>query len=233
MLTKEVLIPDQQRLWNEQHATRGVNLEGSSTWKFTPNTSAIEFGSLLNPRSTILEIGSANGRDARYWANQSHDVYAIDFSEVALDQLSLLAIEQGIESLITPILWNISCGSLPLSKLPHEIDGLYARSALHIDNTSVFNFAFNADKLLKPGAVVYIEGKGPNDQKISRSHNLGNGLFIDYKEKGHLRRSWTGGFARKLCDHVGWHILNLQEKYERWNGSSATFMRLSARKSYY
>lgn len=230
--THEIIIPDQIKLWNEQHATRGLKLESSSTYKFTPNTSAVEFESQLNPHSTILEIGSANGRDARFWASQYHEVYALDFSNVALDQLKLFAMEQGIEEFVIPILWDIRCGNLPTHCLPEKVDGLYARSALHVDNTAMFSLAFNADSLLKPGAIIYIEGKGHNDKKIARSQSLGNGLFIDYKEKGHVRRAWTGKFARKLCDTIGWHIMDLQERYERWNGDSATFMRLKAIKQY-
>jgi len=225
-------IPDQRQLWNRQHATRGLALEGSESLKFTPNTSAIEFSQHLNKGSTILEVGSANGRDARYWASLGHNVLAIDFSDVALEQMKELAIEQMVVEMVTPILWDIGRGCFPLTDIPESVDAFYARSALHIDDTTMYKLAFELDHLLVPGGVVFVEGKGPKDAKITRSRAVGCNLVIDEEEEGHLRRVWTCRFARQLCETMRWGILNLQDRQEKWNGVPATFMRLLAQKGY-
>jgi SAM-dependent methyltransferase len=224
--------PDQVSLWDKQHATRGANLEGSEEYKFTPNTSAIEFAKHLKPKSSILEIGSANGRDARYWADNGHNVYAVDFSQVALDQLKYLAMEQGVIEFVSPILHDISHGTLPLAGIPNSIDGFYARSALHIDDTQLYKFAFELNTILKPGAIIFIEGKGPNDKKIARSEPIGKHLVIDHEEEGHVRRVWTCQFSHQLCETMKWDILDLKDRHEKWNGTPATFMRLIAQKGH-
>lgn len=213
-----------------QHASRGVSLECSPDFKFTPNQSAVEFSNLLKPQSAILEVGSANGRDARFWASQGHMVIATDFSEVAMQQLTQIAIEQGISEFITPILWDISQGRLPPSLLTNIVDGFYARSALHIGDTQMYDLAFALDKILKPGGIVFIEGKGPNDEKVARSEKVGRHLAVDNCEGGHLRRVWTCRFSKQLCSTLKWDILDLSDRREKWNGTPATFMRLIARK---
>lgn len=223
---------DQSKLWNDQHATRGLTLECGDEYKFTPNTSAIEFARKLKPSSTILEVGAANGRDARYWAGLGHNVLALDFSEVALEQLKYLAMEQGVCELVTPILWDISHGTLPLAGVPENIDAFYARSALHVDDTQLYKLSFELNTVLKDGAIIFIEGKGPNDKKIARSEQIGHHLAIDNEEGGHLRRIWTCQFAKQLCATMKWDILGIQDRVEKWNGTPATFIRLVAQKGY-
>ncbi len=223
---------DQSQLWNNQHATRGLSLECGDKFRFTPNNSAIEFAKRLKPRSTILEVGAANGRDARYWGGLGHRVLALDFSKVALEQLMNLAMEQGVCGFITPILWDISHGTLPVDGVPETIDAFYARSALHIDDTQLYRFSFELNARLREGGVIFIEGKGPNDKKISRSEQIGHHLAIDKEEGGHLRRIWTCHFTKQLCATMKWDILGIQDRHEKWNGTPASFIRLLAQKGY-
>lgn len=223
-------IPNQQSLWNEQHAVRGTSGPEGADLKFAPNNSAVEFEKKLPKGATILEIGAANGRDARYWASKGHEVYALDFSQVALDQLTQLAIAQQVNELIIPIVWDIAEGSLPLNKLPKSISAFYARSALHIGDEEMQILGNQVSSVLEIGGKIYIEGKGSNDPKISRSKKLGNGLAIDLHENGHLRRIWNKKFIKQLCLAMGWDILELNNNSENWNGIQASFISLLAQK---
>lgn len=224
-----IAIPDQRDLWNVQHGTRGVSLEGGDL-AFTPNKSAVEFADKLKPGSTILEVGCANGRDARYWATLGHKVLAMDFSEIALKQLQSLAAQQGVGDRVTPILWDAATGCLPPSEMPERVDAFYARSSLHVNDTTLYDLAFAIDRRIAEGGVLFIEGKGPNDEKIARSEYVGRNMVVDQFEGGHLRRVWTCAFARRLCGTMKWDILELADNRETWNGTTATFMRLLARK---
>jgi SAM-dependent methyltransferase len=226
---QEVLITDQQALWDTQHAQRGgqAGLEGD-TLVDVPNDAAMLLAGLLRPQSTIAEVGSANGRDARYWAAQGHRVHCLDFSQVALGQLVEHAERQGVADRITPTHFDANAGALPESV--DTIDGFYSRSALHVDDATLMDLLSDVDRRMRPGGKVLIEGKGTADTKIARSVNLGNGLAVDPEENGHVRRIWTAESLDKICATFGWTALRQQTVGESWVGTDATFLRLLATK---
>lgn len=133
----EKLIADQKNLWDSQHYQRGTTgLEGTEL-AFKPNPSAQALNQMLPPQSRIAEVGCANGRDARFLAKEGHIVYAMDFSKVALAQCHALARQQGILDQLILIEHDIKDGNLP-TRIPQLINAFYARSALHIDDESMF-----------------------------------------------------------------------------------------------
>ncbi|QQS19443.1 class I SAM-dependent methyltransferase [Candidatus Saccharibacteria bacterium] len=187
------------------------------------------FNGLLPPKSTIAELGSANGRDARYWAQfGGHTVHCLDFSQVALDQLVMHAVRQGVADLIKP--WHFDANSGRLPKEVDSFDGFYARSALHVDDATLMALLADVDSRLRPQGVVFIEGKSTHDTKIARSINLGNGLAVDPEENGHLRRIWSPETLQQICRIFGWISLNQDTIKEKWAGTDATFLRLVATK---
>jgi len=109
--------------------------------------SAITFERYLSPGSTILEVGCANGRDARYWARRGHNVLAADFSQVALTQMMDLAQNQALDHKITPIHHDVSDGMLPDIDTP--FNAFYARSALHINDDALEILAQQIDEKSK------------------------------------------------------------------------------------
>ena len=194
-----------------------------------PNDAAVMFSSLLTPGSTIAEVGSANGRDARFWAQQGHKVHCLDFSRVALSQLVEHAERQGVTDRINPLHFDANAGRLP-KDVSGSIDGFYARSALHVDDETLMALLGDVDSHLQPNGVVLIEGKSTRDTKIARSVDLGNGLAVDPEENGHLRRVWTPESLEKICDAFGWAALQQETIGEQWAGTDATFLRLVATK---
>lgn len=226
-----VEITNQQALWDEQHTLRGSDdgLEGCHLVD-TPNESAVTFNSLLVAEATIAEVGSANGRDARYWALNGHTVHCLDFSQVALDQLVEHASRQGLDKRIFPLYFDANAGALP-DELGYNINGFYARSALHIDDDKLMSLLNDVHNRLAVGSIVLIEGKGTQDPKIARSLHLGNGLAVDPEENGHLRRAWTPEALEKICDFFGWYAIRRDIIGEEWAGTDASFLRLVARKS--
>lgn len=221
-------IPDQRVLWDRQHARRGTVGPEATSLRDVPNEGAQIFASHLTRLSTILEIGPGNGRDARYWASLGHHVICADISQVALDQLTQIAQEQGLLDRLTPVQHDISAGELPTDE--RVLDGFYARSALHIDDQTTMTFAGRLNKRLAKGATICIEGKSPNDHKISRSINVGDGLALDQWENGHLRRIWTPEFMQEMCLENGWRIESLREFAEVINNRNTVFNRLIAKK---
>jgi|GEM_PF-1082784 len=218
----------QRDLWNTQHATRGASSIESEELTFAPNEVAVLLHECLAPASRIMEVGAANGRDARYWASKGHTVMALDFSDVALLQLQEIAREQGVLDKIDAKEWDICDGDLPPTDGP--IDAFYARSALHIDDTTMMGLAVNIDTILSPGGYIVIEGKGPKNDKIARSTQIGGNLVVDPFENGHLRRVWTTDFTKEMCNKMGWNILEISHAAQAWDGEPADFMRLVAKK---
>jgi hypothetical protein len=220
---------DQQKLWDKQHARRGgeAGLEGDLLVD-TPNASAVLLGNLVVANARIAEVGSANGRDARYWAMRGHSVDCMDFSPVALEQLVEHAERQGVSDKINPLLFDANAGRLP--KEVGEIDGFYARSALHVDDGTLMSLLTDVDTRLREDGVVFIEGKSTNDPKIARSEHLGNGLAVDPEEDGHLRRVWTPELLKDICSTLGWKALQKSSIDEQWAGTDANFLRLVAKK---
>jgi SAM-dependent methyltransferase len=162
-------------------------------------------GNLVVANARIAEVGSANGRDARYWAMRGYNVDCMDFSFVALEQLVEHAERQGIADKINPLLFDANSGKLPQEI--GEIDGFYARSALHVDDDTLMSLMADVNDRLNPDGVVFIEGKSTSDPKIARSEHLGNGLAVDPEEDGHLRRVWTPELLQNICGTLGWKAL--------------------------
>src|SRR5690349_7648310 len=128
MLTMRRKIESQQNFWNAQHQKRGtVGLEGKD-FISKPNNTAVEYAAYLPKNARILELGCANGRDARWLAELGHHIVAVDFAQVALDQMMQIAQQQKVSTNIFPLLHDFSSGNLP--SLPLEsFDGFYARSS--------------------------------------------------------------------------------------------------------
>ena len=79
------MLIEQVKLWEAQHIARRADLD---SLLYTPNNFAIMCANYLPHYSRVVEIGTANGRDARFFARSKQSrVLAVDFSRNALDQL--------------------------------------------------------------------------------------------------------------------------------------------------
>lgn len=221
----------QRELWEKQHASRGESHYEGTEMRSTPNEAAIILADHLSPASNIMEVGSANGRDARYWAQKGHHVVALDFSPIAIQQLQSIAREQGVSERINLTEWDVSEGFLP--KQDMLMDAFYARSSLQIDDVTMTRLAVSINSILTPSGLIMIEGKAPSDKKIARSRIIEGNLAIDPYENGHLRRVWTKTFTEDLCEKVGWDIVELNHTEQVWEDKPTSFMRVMAKKINY
>jgi SAM-dependent methyltransferase len=219
----------QMELWNRQHFTRGGNFGREDWLKFIPTQSAVIFNQLIPSRSRIIEVGSGNGRDARFWASQGHSVVCVDFSEVAIRQLSIIAQGQGIAERITPVLHDISTGLLPF-EVGQIFDGFYARSALHVSDNTMIDLAKAIDYQLKPGGKILVLGKSLYDIKIQRSKKIDGGLAIDCEENGHMRRIWSEDFIKYMCSLTNWELLSVEHSSEIINREVSSYITMIAKK---
>jgi len=226
-MTKEITIPNQRLLWEKQHAIRGLNGHEAGALCYEPNDAAVILASVLNPGSRILEYGSANGRDARWWASLGLYVDCVDFSEEALRQLMCLAQEQNVDQQLFLHWHDIANGTLPPNLSPtKKFHAFYARSALHMADQPLYRLMDQVTKRILRNGLIVIEGKGQNDRKIARSQGIGNGLVCDLD--GHLRRVWTEESMEQLAVTNGWRILGLDEQHEQASYGCNSMLRLIA-----
>lgn len=227
---QQQLWGSQKKLWDCQHAVRGMIGPEATLLRHTPNDAAVLLASALCSPSHILEAGSANGRDARFWGKLGHKVDCIDFSDEALRQLTLLAGEEGVAHLLTPYQHDISSGTLPPVLNGAKYDAFYARSALHLEDEHLDRLADAVTSRMHPGGFIVIEGKGPHDYKIERSMPVGEGIVCD--SDGHIRRVWTKNNMETLARGKGWDVVRLDEIYEEAPYGCNMMMRLIARVPY-
>lgn len=220
----EFLIDQSQKdLWEKQHTERA---EEHEELEDTPN----EFGKaciqLIPENGAILEIGAANGRDARYFAKERGcKVVAIDFSEVVAGHLQSASAKDGTSSHVYPVVADAR--NLPIAQ-KEDFDAVYARSSLHLDNEALDRFLDGVAVVLKPGGYLMIEGKPKEDPKIMRSEEVKANMHMDHD--GHLRRAWSEEGIKKIVDRLGFELVSINHSTETWHGLETHFINFVAKK---
>ena len=209
---QEMTNPEQDR-WNRQHRQRFENGPEGDSLLFEPSPTAVQLAKVLSPHSRVLEVGCANGRDARYWAlTFGHMIDGIDFSEEAIRQLALIAKKQGLGHLVTGHIHDVSNGSLP-NTLPsgRVYNAFYARSALTLADEQLGTLMKQVTQKVKRGGIIMIEGRDTRDPKIARSR-IEENMAIDLD--GHKRRVYTEESMLSLAELNGWKVESMQHQIE-------------------
>ena len=79
-----------RQLWNERYQERGA------LWGAAPNQFVIDRLAGLKP-CRVLDMGSGQGRNAIWLAEQGHQVTAVDLSDVATEQALQIAATLGVD----------------------------------------------------------------------------------------------------------------------------------------
>ena len=133
---------NQRRLWNERYEGEG------HVWGAAPNQFVVDRLAGLEP-CRVLDLGSGQGRNAIWLAQQGHQVTAVDVSDVATLQAANLAIEAGVQvDLMAADLatWEPSRGSFDLVLLAYLQAHEEVRKAVHR----------KASLALAPGGYVFV-----------------------------------------------------------------------------
>lgn len=186
---KEGII-SQQKLWDAQHHRRRPEHRDVAN---VPNQFAKKCLGYIPEGGRVLDVGAASGRDSRFFVREKNcEVFALDFSVVALQHLQEDAVVDGSTDFITPLHTDIQ--SMPVLG-PETLDAIYARSSLHISDPELVTFLEKALKMLKVDGYLMIEGKNLLDPKIQRSRIVADNLVLD--SDGHLRRIWEKEYIMK------------------------------------
>ncbi len=180
----------QKDLWNAQHQKRRLEHKNIAN---TPNEFAKECLGYIPEGAKILDLGSAPGRDSRFFVREKNcEIYALDFSFTALKHLQEDALADGSIDFVRPI--NADIKHVPLCGTS-VLDAIYARSSLHISDEELEKLLKQSLTMLKDDGYIMIEGKNLLDPKIQQSRTIADNLVLD--SSGHLRRIWTKDYIMK------------------------------------
>lgn len=216
---------DQRQLWVNQHLVRS---DESRKLKNTPNPFAKECLEYLPQNGSVLEIGIANGRDARYFAKEKNiRVVGIDFSSNALQQLRQASNEDGTSELVLPAVADAK--NLPLKASGGTLDAVYARSALHLSDEEMDEFLTTVKAILKNGGYLMIQGKPDDNYKMKTSTEVRPNLYVD--NDGHARRLWNEKNINELVSKAGFQMVTPPKRTtEKWHDKDNNFISFIAQK---
>ncbi len=214
---------DQKKLWEMQHESRKTE---SREIENIPNLFAKRCAELLPEDALIVEIGAANGRDARFFAREKNSkVVAADFSLNALKQLREASERDGTTEKVFPVVADAR--ELPLGN-SQSVDAIYSRSALHITDAELDHFFEECMRLLKDGGYIMIEGKTEEDTKMAKSKEIKPHLYEN--GGGHLRRLWNEEIIYDLIERHGLSLIEINRTSEVWHEIETKFINFIAQK---
>lgn len=140
------------------------------------------FASCLPEKGSILEIGSASGRDARYLASKSFNVTCTDVIPEALQRLS----EQGFETAVFDFRDD------PKPEWIGKFNGVLANaSLLHAPQPIFENALKNIATMLRPRGVFAFSLKAGEGEEITLE-KMDAPRYFRYHSEPEIRRILTG-----------------------------------------
>jgi SAM-dependent methyltransferase len=173
--------------WERQHLARA----GEARY---PTPFAVEVVELLNPRSTILELGCAAGRDGIFFIHQGHKVVGLDLSLNALRLYRRLAATSVPH--VKPWVICADLRNMPVGRV--GFDAVYARMSLHyFGDGHLENIVSQISGMLRLGGHFALQVRSLRDPLYGRGEPLFDNAFVFDR---HLRRFFDMEALLKLLD---------------------------------
>lgn len=135
--------------------------------------------------STILDLGSGNGKDSIYFSKKGYNVTALDFSQEALSSIKKRAPE-------------VECIKKDLTKInfkDNSFDVIYAHLSLHyFDDKTTKKIFGKIFKILKPNGYLFVKCKSTDDAL----YGLGEKIGPDMYEKKHIRHFFSKEYMKEI-----------------------------------
>jgi cyclopropane fatty-acyl-phospholipid synthase-like methyltransferase len=171
--------------------------------------------------STLLDIGSGDGRDSIYFAKKGFKVTSIDFSKSSIKLLKNELNKRKISE-ITAYFANIESMNLK----GNSFDIIYAHLSLqYFDDeitTKIFNKIFQT---LKKGGIFFIKCKSTNDALYGKGTKISENIYI----KGHLRHFFSKEYMRKKLQNF--EILKIRQTSSTYSTYKSSFIEAIAKKT--
>ena len=160
-----------KKYWNEYYKNHAKNSEISNASSFAQFCQEKFF---KDKKKSILEIGSGNGRDARYFADNSHKIIAVDQSHIGLEALKDEKVSYVEENFVT-MDYNVFS----------DINVVYSRFTLHaIKEQECSVVVDKVSRLLKCGELFAIEARSTKDPLFGQGKEIApNTWFTDHSRR--------------------------------------------------
>jgi SAM-dependent methyltransferase len=151
----------------------------------------------------IVELGSGLGRDTIFFAKNSINVEALDYSPAAIKVINKKVLENKLSSLISAKIFDIR-KKLPFKDNSVEACFSHMLYCMALSNTDLVNLNKEVLRVLKPGAMnVYtVRHTGDGDYK--------NGIHVGedmYENDGFVVHFFSEEKVRKISN--GFNIINI------------------------
>lgn len=148
------------------------------------------FLNCLPENGTIIELGSATGRDAHYFASKGYKVTCTDIIPVALDKLS----NEGFDTALFDFRDD------PKKEWNNHFDGFFANAVLLHAQQHVFEKAVaNISKVLKKNGIAAFSLKTGEGEEITEE-KMDAPRYFNYHTEEEIR---------KLISNLPFEILNI------------------------
>ncbi|WP_196814478.1 bifunctional 2-polyprenyl-6-hydroxyphenol methylase/3-demethylubiquinol 3-O-methyltransferase UbiG [Nocardia sp. BMG111209] len=172
--------------WYETNAAHYIERTGSFEFFHGLEADLMEFMNFLRSDSTVIDLGSGGGRDARRIVESGHSVIAVDASPALLRRC---LVEADMSRRVLGV--NADLLALPFAR--GSAGGIWAcGSMLHLRRHEIPAVVSRCFEILRPGAPIGLsmkEGRG--------SERRGDGRFFTYTSRPELN-GWLlrAGFER-------------------------------------
>jgi SAM-dependent methyltransferase len=164
---EEMFTPE---FWDERYST------ADSIWSGNPNPHLVDQITGLTP-GTALDVGSGEGADAIWLAEQGWQVTGADISEVGLDKSAARADRAGVGDRIT---W-LQADFLTWDPAPRQFD-LISAQFMHLPRAAVEALHRRLAASVRPGGTLLIVSHHPVDMEAGIGHQRPLDLFITAEE---------------------------------------------------
>ncbi len=201
------------------------NFYSKQNAELKPSLFAVYVNGLMNDnRKNIIELGCGNGRDSIFFANNNHNVLAIDQckTEIAFLQNHY----KQVENLI------FRCDDFTSLKTDNSYDIVYSRFTLHsinkVEEQRVLKWAYNC---LNTNGLFCIEVRGQRNEiyKLGKAVENEQDAFV-YND--HYRRFLNFDILCSDLRNLGFDLIFAAEDkdFAPFNGENETYIRVIAKK---
>lgn len=190
-------------VYPNEHWIGKIKDYASKSWAGKPSPFAIEVQKLLQPESSVLELGTGAGQDAIFFARNGSNVVATD----ATDQYFSAIIAQAEPDSKKRITFKQLDVTSSFTFEDNSFDIVYAHLVLHyFEDKEMKIIVGEIERVLKPGGLVAIMVNSINDEEYDESR-ANNGIIKDKITKRYFSldslKQFLNNFEVVLADDQG------------------------------
>ena len=155
----------------------------------------------------IIELGAGLGRDTLFFAKNSINVEALDYSPAAIKIINKKVLENKLSNLVSTKIFDVR------KKLPFEdnsLEACFSHMLYCMALTTIELQYLNSEicRILKPGGINIYTARNAEDGDYKNGTHIGEDL---YKNDGFIVRFFSKEKVRQIADDF--NIINI-EKFE-------------------